>query len=553
MTTYYVTPVADGGSDGANGTSQLTPWATTSKVNGSSFSQDDVISFKCGELWREQLTFPSSGSSGHPITVRNYGAGALPIFYGSDNRSTAGDWTNESGTDWYTTMAVTANIVWRNDVALTQVATKVGVTDATKWWWDSGNSRVYTYGASNPTTGGIAYEIGQRTPLYVTAKNFVTMYGLASYYSNDYGIWFNSSCQNGTVSGCTVYRTYYSGIYFNGALNASVSYNTVSYTGKSASAATLDHAGIALTLATGSVAAAYIGYNTVSHTGRTGITIYDAGMDNTVIEFNEVHDTAENEFDTTAPGPHRLGYGIQLYNGGLVNAIDGVIVRWNNVHDTAIAGVALLGLVTNAVVHHNLLIRNYNTGAPYQNDYLTNIVIFDIGTGSKFYHNTCVQPDVNLALNLYNIRIPAGATFNNGEVKNNIFYNGQQNTFFGGIFELATGSSPLPSWNFNCYWMPVTPQGSILFNWDGTNYTWAGRPTGAMEAFGLNVDPQFVSAATDSYVLKSTSQCVNGGLAIAGINDGYIGAAPDLGVFERNPMTGHRPWRASVRPRKVWR
>lgn len=538
MPSYFVASAVDGGNDSANGTSQLTPWATVSKVNGSTFSPNDTISFKRGNRWREALTVPSSGSSGSPITFTYYGIGASPEFYGSDNKSLAGDWTFEAGTDWYTTMGATPNIVWRNNIVLTVVATKVEVTDNTKWWWDVGQSRVYTFGASNPTTGGQIYEIGQRKTLYAPARNYITFTGLVVRYANEYGVWFNSSCVAGRTLSCDIQRTFWSGIYFNGAQDAYVAQNTVAYCGKSASTATLDHTGIGLTLATGSTANAYIGNNNVSHTGRSGILIYDAGMDNTIIEYNEVQATAENEFDSTAPGPRRLGYGIQVYNSGPTNAMDGVIVRFNNVHDTAMTGIALLNLITNCTIHHNLFIRNYNTGAPYQTDYLANYVVYSPTTAVKFYHNVCYQPDVSIALNLYNIRVPAGSTLSNGETKNNIFYNGQQNTFFGGIFELATGSSPLPSWNFNCYWMPVTPSGSILFNWDGVNYTWAGRPTGAMEAFGLNVDPLLVDPTNNNFHIKFASTARNGGLVIAGINDGtggslrYIGANPDLGVYE---------------------
>jgi hypothetical protein len=82
MATYYVD--ATSGSDSANGTSDSTPWKTIAKVNSSSFSAGDSILFKKGETWREQLTVPSSGSSGSPITFGAYGSGAKPIINGAD-------------------------------------------------------------------------------------------------------------------------------------------------------------------------------------------------------------------------------------------------------------------------------------------------------------------------------------------------------------------------------------------------------------------------------------------------------------------------------------
>lgn len=82
--TYYVNQT--GGSDSANGTSTGTAWKTISKVNGSSFSAGDSILLKRGEIWREQLTPPSSGIAGNPITFGAYGSGVAPIIYGRDVR-----------------------------------------------------------------------------------------------------------------------------------------------------------------------------------------------------------------------------------------------------------------------------------------------------------------------------------------------------------------------------------------------------------------------------------------------------------------------------------
>lgn len=94
MTTYYVDPA---GSDGAGGTSPATAWATVSKVNGSTFSAGDSILLIAGGLWRETLTFPSSGSSGNNITIGSYGAGGKPIISGADILGTSG-WTLHTDT-----------------------------------------------------------------------------------------------------------------------------------------------------------------------------------------------------------------------------------------------------------------------------------------------------------------------------------------------------------------------------------------------------------------------------------------------------------------------
>jgi parallel beta-helix repeat protein len=91
-TIYYVDDVA--GDDLNPGTSQDKAWKTISKVNNASFSPGDQILFKRGGVWREQLTIPSSGTSGNPITFGAYGSGERPIISGAD---TVTGWTQYQG------------------------------------------------------------------------------------------------------------------------------------------------------------------------------------------------------------------------------------------------------------------------------------------------------------------------------------------------------------------------------------------------------------------------------------------------------------------------
>ena len=80
--TYYVDQT--GGLDANTGLATDNAWKTIAKVNGETFSAGDSILFKKGETWREQLTVPSSGSAGNPITFSSYGMGATPKITGAD-------------------------------------------------------------------------------------------------------------------------------------------------------------------------------------------------------------------------------------------------------------------------------------------------------------------------------------------------------------------------------------------------------------------------------------------------------------------------------------
>jgi hypothetical protein len=82
-TDYYVS--FSDGTDSNAGTSESAPWKHAPLMTGwtggaISIQPGDVIKFKCGETWRDNMWF--SGKNG--ITFTSYGSGARPVFNGSD-------------------------------------------------------------------------------------------------------------------------------------------------------------------------------------------------------------------------------------------------------------------------------------------------------------------------------------------------------------------------------------------------------------------------------------------------------------------------------------
>ena len=99
--TYYVDATA--GNDLYSGTYITSPWKTIAKVNRSTFHPGDSILFKSGCTWREQLTIPSSGTAGNPITFGAYDTGDKPVISGADIIGASG-WTHYSGNIYVTTV-----------------------------------------------------------------------------------------------------------------------------------------------------------------------------------------------------------------------------------------------------------------------------------------------------------------------------------------------------------------------------------------------------------------------------------------------------------------
>jgi len=103
-TIYYVNSAADAGGDGT--TQELTgehcAFKTIAQVNAISPAAGDSVLFNKGNTWREQLTVPTSGSDGSPITFGAYGEGADPIINGSDLITPGTSWTERVEDEDYT-------------------------------------------------------------------------------------------------------------------------------------------------------------------------------------------------------------------------------------------------------------------------------------------------------------------------------------------------------------------------------------------------------------------------------------------------------------------
>lgn len=149
MATYYV---KNGGSDSASGLSDALAWASIEpKVNQFAFQSDDICLFKRGSIWRMSSArfYPVAGTVGNPVTYGAYDTGADPIISGADLVAT---WTNESGNLWYATCASAPFWVFMDNNIGDWKTTKVGLVNEYDWWYDTANTRLYVFAATDPDT-----------------------------------------------------------------------------------------------------------------------------------------------------------------------------------------------------------------------------------------------------------------------------------------------------------------------------------------------------------------------------------------------------------------
>lgn len=156
----------DTASSGGDGTTTATSganaaFATIATVNGYTYAAGDQILFKKGCTWREQLTVPSSGSSGNPITFGAYGSGENPIITGQDD-ITASVWTQQG---WVTAWQGTRGN-GLNDGATRNYRNVINATTL------SSGTKVRVTFAANATSGGGCKIDGASIGLMTTADDF---------------------------------------------------------------------------------------------------------------------------------------------------------------------------------------------------------------------------------------------------------------------------------------------------------------------------------------------------------------------------------------------
>jgi hypothetical protein len=80
-----------------------------------------------------------------------------------------------------------------------------------------------------------------------------------------------------------------------------------------------------------------------------------------------------------------------------------------------------------------------------------------------------------------------------------------------------------------------TSDGTRFVSWEGTRYANLGafRAGTGQEPNGLSAPPQFVAPAVGDFTPALGSPLIDAGLVLPGINDGYLGLAPDVGAIER--------------------
>jgi len=519
--TYYVDQT--GGDDGNTGLATDDAWKTIAKVNGETFSAGDSILFKRGEIWREQLTVPSSGSSDSPITFGSYGSGNLPIISGADLVTT---WTADGQSNTWNATVTTQpyTVIFDNTWGGRPVANKAAVNSANEWFWADNVLSVYS--TSDPDDAYVApgMQVGKRDRAFSsTWKDYITVDAMefqAGNHQNNPTVMFEF--ESGGVG--------YSPIIKNSVIKNGGGHG-VQVSGYADGA---------------TVTNGLIDNNTISAMGNMGINSYIANAtqgNETIISNNDISDwflEAVNvrsnwhiiENNTVHDGGDltQVGGGIHLYSGSVgENSGDNNIVRYNLVYEVRGHlydgyGISADQWCDNAVISYNVV---YNTDGP-------GIYGYDAGLLS-ILNNTVYNASMDTAADGQErggIRLTGSESDlqNNTVIKNNICY--------------LTSSGSYPVYvDAETYNNTLTIMNNIWYRPSGNWYFWnaTGGATlatwNALTGVGndLNSDPLFVSTVTPDFRLLAGSPGVNAGVGVDLTTD-YVGTTivglPDIGAYE---------------------
>ncbi len=478
--TYYVDSIA-GNDSSVDPTSVSTPWRTVSKVNNSTFSPGDYVLFKAGGEWRESLTFPSSGTSGNPITIGKYGSGANPVFIGSDIIDNSNFIVYDGPNNTYKyNVALTIEgtqppsaAMWENGVLLRTVSSLALATSTPGTvYYDSNNRFFYLHSSStdpNPLTNGLTYEASSRANIVKDKFDrssswlvFQDMDVVRSYTNMSAMIIYGS---NIVVKNCNYYDNANHSLSFYGSNNLGVDL-----------------------FAKNNAGGTFLFYSVYS-TGNV---------------FRRVHvlDTFGN------------AVGVQTHGGAYENIVEDSLFNFaaptrlfSNTGQYAVAESADAG--TSIIAR-----RNYITGG-WSGAYTASS---GAGAGSQFYNNVIngtlfTNPAVKLAstatgIKVYNntyyttgtqdfLYLTSGAT---ADMKNNLIISE------GSGFYMNTPTGGLTA-DYNHYF--GSTRASPFYN--GAYHTFSQWKALGFDTNGLLTNPLLTSTSTGDYTLRSSSPAVNAG------------------------------------------
>jgi len=272
----------------------------------------------------------------------------------------------------------------------------------------------------------------------------------------------------------------------------------------------------------------------VKGSSMEGTAIVLRGHIGAILRGNELHNYFNGIYtgSSGALDNSELAFDADIYNNHIYNTSDdalepeGAAINQrfrNNTIDTSFVGVSLAPVTKGPVwVMRSTFANFFGRGIKWDGD----------SDGiALIYHNTFWTTQNVPAMDMI-------STAHNATLRNNIF---QTNGY--GFYEVKFGSSG-HDWNYDNWYTTHSPP----FLWENIDYANLGefcRSTG-LECNGQANAPDLSNPSGGDFSLLASSPNIDHGISIPGINDGFIGTAPDIGVYEYTTVIDSPPVVSSI-------
>ena len=505
---YYVAHDGDG-----TECSETTPCSLTEGLSQAQPGEEVVL--RGGVYYEGEIDLPRSGTSGAPIVIRNYD-GETAVLDGADPDSATFTWAAQGGGVYRTTVnAASTHLVTAGGDRLFPYDDLASLQDL---------SRDNTPGFYPSDTTLYVHLAGGTDPNDTTM--IVSRYGNAFTVEQDYVYFLNLT-----------FRHYGQGaypkvIYLDGASDCLVQGCTFAANDIGIGIKRESHRNVIQDNEFYDTIFdwPWEGIKDLGGLEDGGVVFYDpiTGRGN-VIRRNVFHDDFDG-FGVCPSGTAAATNETDVYENLVYNMGDDGIetdgqcsnVRlWSNTFHDVLMGISLAPVYDGPVYAIRNLI--YRTGVG-NNDYSGSPFKFNSGYGQSgpmyLFHNTA---DAALPGN-NGLYVKAPGTWE-------LIY-ARNNAWAGTDYALNNYNTGQPiDLDYDDLW---NGSGGDLVLWDGTRYATLAAFTAAtgQEANGFSVVPGFADTGNGDYTLDPTSGLIDAGVVIPGINDDYVGAAPDVGAFE---------------------
>lgn len=503
---YYVD--ATKGNDGNSGLSPGNAWQTLDpKVNGETFLPGEHVMLQ--GLFREQLTVPSSGVFGSPITISVYGTGAT--ISGADIKTV---WAVYAGTTYETALTTDPLQTFMDDVRLIEGTDRDSLNDH-EWVWAADVLYVRD-DTGDPDVTGVVIEASRRNNcVYATDKTHVTIDSVDMKSARARNVRFDAS-EGITLRNFETSFPYRSSVYLAAAAAFLIS-NVIAHS------AQLSHSFDCRNATSGRVVR-----STMFNEPQQGVHLNLA--DSIIVEYCTMFDMTDGGTEGTGVGGDSYSNCLIQWNemwncnnaavdmSGTDTPVQDNIVRYNIMHD-CVGARALLVYAASTVgylarrnkVYYNLFYSNSKS-----------IQVTGRAQDNEFYNNVLYNPsDQNLR-----VSSTGGVVPTNNKFKNNISFT------LTNWHVVETDGEATNVWDNNCY----HDDGAGRFSWNSSGVAdfAAWQTASGEDGDSIADNPDMVNPDAQDFHLQDVSPCRNAGEDVGLVLDYYGVPVPQ----ESNPAIG---------------